>query len=74
LLLSQGISLTLDQYNAFVTALPLIESVLKKKGDTTVRPSYDGEGPAVAADEGGEETDGGEAAKQDEDDEEGSSA
>ena len=39
----QGISLALDQYNAFLKALPLIEEALKKKGDRVVRPNYDAE-------------------------------
>jgi hypothetical protein len=39
----QGISLTLEQYNAFVAALPILESVLTKRGDEVVRPDYEGE-------------------------------
>jgi hypothetical protein len=37
----QGISLTLDQYNAFVAALPLLESVIAKGGEKVVRPDFD---------------------------------
>ena len=38
----QGISLNIEQYNALVASLPLIESLLAKKGEETVRPDYDG--------------------------------
>lgn len=40
-LCKQGISLTLEQYNALMSAVPLIESVLTKKGDRVVRPEFD---------------------------------
>ncbi|KAF2859764.1 PC4-domain-containing protein [Piedraia hortae CBS 480.64] len=45
----KGISLTIDQLNAFVTLLPKLEKVLKEKGETVARPQYDG--PADAAQE-----------------------
>ena len=38
---NQGIALSLDQYNAFLTAAPLLESVLSKKDIQVVRPVYD---------------------------------
>lgn len=31
----------MDQYNAFVTALPLIESVLIEKNEKAIRPEYE---------------------------------
>jgi len=38
----QGISLSIDQYNALLAAAPLLESVLEKREQKTVRPEYDG--------------------------------
>ncbi|KAJ4336055.1 hypothetical protein N0V87_005635 [Didymella glomerata] len=37
----KGIALSLDQYNAFLTAAPLLESVLSKRDVQVVRPNYD---------------------------------
>ena len=36
----QGISLTIEQYNTLLAAVPLIESVLAKKEIQVVRPDY----------------------------------
>ncbi|KAF2647242.1 hypothetical protein K491DRAFT_723609 [Lophiostoma macrostomum CBS 122681] len=70
----KGISLNIEQYNALVAALPLLESILTKKGETSVRPDYDGEAPASAeADDDVDEDDEEDAkpsAKDDDDDEE----
>ncbi|KAJ4303264.1 hypothetical protein N0V90_002157 [Kalmusia sp. IMI 367209] len=38
----KGISLSIEQYNALLAALPLLESVLIEREDKTVRPNYDG--------------------------------
>lgn len=38
---NQGIALSLDQYNAFLTAVPLLESILSKEDVQVVRPDYD---------------------------------
>lgn len=46
--ISQGISLNLDQFNAFVELLPAIEGVLSSKGIQAARPKYD-QGPAKKA-------------------------
>ncbi|KAK5124384.1 hypothetical protein LTR85_001601 [Meristemomyces frigidus] len=57
----KGISLSIDQFTAVLDILPDIESVLKSKGITIPRPTYDGK-PATeepAAEEEDEE-DGGE--------------
>ncbi|KAF2273894.1 uncharacterized protein EI97DRAFT_382525 [Westerdykella ornata] len=43
----KGISLTLEQYNALMSAVPLIESVLTKKGDKVIRPNFDGDASPV---------------------------
>lgn len=43
LITTQGIALSLDQYNAFLTALPLLESVLSKRDVQVVRPDYKAE-------------------------------
>lgn len=40
-ILPQGISLTVDQYNALLAAAPLLESVLAQKKIEVVRPDYD---------------------------------
>jgi hypothetical protein len=40
----QGISLTVEQYNAILQAAPLIERVLKQQDVPVVRPDYDGLG------------------------------
>lgn len=36
----QGISLSLEQYSAFLELVPQIEDVLKTKGENVARPSY----------------------------------
>jgi hypothetical protein len=36
----QGISMPLDQVNAFIELLPDIEAVVRQKGETLVRPEY----------------------------------
>ncbi|KAJ4346612.1 uncharacterized protein N0V89_010543 [Didymosphaeria variabile] len=65
----KGISLPIDQYNAFLAAAPLLESVLTEKEEKVVRPNYDGEAPQPAeAEEGGDEQEGG-AGGEDEDEE-----
>lgn len=53
----QGISLSIDQYNALLTSAPLLESVLTEREEKTVRPKYDGEvaQPAEADEEGGDD-------------------
>ena len=38
---TQGISLTIDQYNALLASAPLIESALAKKDVQVVRPDYE---------------------------------
>ena len=40
---TQGISLTIDQYNALLASAPLIESALAKKDIQVVRPDYEGD-------------------------------
>lgn len=37
----QGISLSIEQYNALLAAAPLLESVLNKKDVHVARPNYD---------------------------------
>lgn len=44
----QGISLSVDQFNALVELLPQVESSLKAKGESVSRPSY-GENAAKSA-------------------------
>ncbi|KAF2201302.1 PC4-domain-containing protein [Delitschia confertaspora ATCC 74209] len=39
---SKGIALTLDQYNALLAAVPLIDAVLSEKGEKVTRPDYSG--------------------------------
>jgi hypothetical protein len=71
--LSQGISLNIEQYNALVAALPLLESLLTKKGEASVRPDYDGEAPAAAEaenDDEDEDEDAKPVVQDDDDDEE----
>lgn len=59
----QGISLSIEQYNALLAAAPLLESVLVEREEKVVRPEYDSEPAApVKKDEGGEEKDGEEEA------------
>ncbi|OAL01166.1 PC4-domain-containing protein [Phaeosphaeriaceae sp. SRC1lsM3a] len=43
----KGISLNLDQYNALISALPLLEVALAQKKVQAARPGYDA-GPSVA--------------------------
>lgn len=52
---NQGIALSLDQYNALLTAAPLLESVLSKKDVRVVRPDYDADPTAGEPDEETEE-------------------
>jgi replicative DNA helicase len=40
--IQQGISLTVEQYNALLRAAPLLERELVKAGEEVVRPDYDG--------------------------------
>lgn len=40
---TQGISMPIDQYSAFVKLLPLIENELVKKGEKVPRPEYNGQ-------------------------------
>ncbi|KAF2115310.1 transcriptional Coactivator p15-domain-containing protein [Lophiotrema nucula] len=61
----KGISLTIDQYNALVSSLPLIESALVKQGEKVIRPDYDGDGAGAAGSDDEEE----EVAQSPEDDE-----
>lgn len=53
----QGISLTIDQYNALLASAPLIESALAKKDLQVVRPDYEADLSAKIEDtkEGDEE-------------------
>ncbi|KAF1963731.1 PC4-domain-containing protein [Byssothecium circinans] len=44
----KGIALSMDQYNALVAAMPLIETVLVDKKEDVVRPDYDA--PLATAD------------------------
>lgn len=37
----QGISLSIDQYNALLAAAPLLETVLHKKDVPVTRPNYE---------------------------------
>ncbi|KAL9076023.1 MAG: hypothetical protein Q9157_003825, partial [Trypethelium eluteriae] len=58
----KGISLPIDQFTAFVEALPAIERVLRDKGETVPRPKFDDVGDDVEQDqkddeEGSEEAD-----------------
>ena len=52
---NQGIALSLDQYNAFLTAAPLLESVLSKRDVQVVRPDYDADLNAAKPDNEQEE-------------------
>lgn len=44
---NQGTALSLDQYNALLTAAPLLESVLSKKDAQIARSDYDSEPTAA---------------------------
>ncbi|KAJ4383607.1 hypothetical protein N0V86_001662 [Didymella sp. IMI 355093] len=52
---NQGISLSLDQYNALLTAAPLLESVLSKKEVQVARPDYNAGSGVAEVDEKEEE-------------------
>ncbi|KAK4497991.1 hypothetical protein PRZ48_010647 [Zasmidium cellare] len=64
----KGISLNLDQFNAFVELLPQLENVLTAKGIKVPRPKYDQASSKKAAAEEEEEEDR-EDSEDDEDDE-----
>ncbi|KAL9092224.1 MAG: hypothetical protein Q9159_000983 [Coniocarpon cinnabarinum] len=49
----KGISMTLEQYNAFVGAMPGVEQALRSKGQEVLRPQYDGSNDAT--DKGGDD-------------------
>ncbi|KAL1597138.1 hypothetical protein SLS60_008720 [Paraconiothyrium brasiliense] len=69
----KGISLSIDQYNAFLAAAPLLESVLTEKEEKVARPNYDGEVPQPAEGKEGsddEQEGGAKGGDGDEDDEE----
>lgn len=51
----QGISLSLDQYNALMEVLPEVETALAKKGQTVVRPNFEGNAAKDKADEDDDE-------------------
>lgn len=51
----KGIALTAEQYNAMLTAAPLIEATLAKMGETVIRPDYSG--AAAVADEAKDDED-----------------
>lgn len=61
--------MTLDQYNALLTAAPLLESVLAKENLEVARPNYDSPPSAAAAESGSGsgEDEAEEAASDDED-------
>ncbi|KAK0640175.1 putative RNA polymerase II transcriptional coactivator [Lasiodiplodia hormozganensis] len=51
----KGISLSLDQYNALMEVLPEVETALAKKGQTVVRPNFEGNAAKDKADENDDE-------------------
>ncbi|THW93585.1 PC4-domain-containing protein [Aureobasidium pullulans] len=51
----KGISLSLEQFSAFLEVLPEIEAALKSKGQELPRPNYASEGPSIAAESEQEE-------------------
>jgi hypothetical protein len=51
----KGIALTMEQWNALMAAAPLLEGVLKEKGETVSRPNYEGESETLAKKEDDEE-------------------
>ncbi|KAF1979829.1 PC4-domain-containing protein [Bimuria novae-zelandiae CBS 107.79] len=66
----KGISLTMEQYNTLLAAVPLIESVLTQRNEKTVRPNYDGEiAQPAKAEESAQDQDA-EAKSEDDDEEE----
>ncbi|KAL9104692.1 MAG: hypothetical protein Q9163_000370 [Psora crenata] len=65
----KGISLPVDQYNAFMTFLPELESALLAKGAEVVRPDFNGDGVSKREEAGaGEEEVEEEKAHNDDDD------
>ncbi|KAJ9228553.1 hypothetical protein DTO166G5_8471 [Paecilomyces variotii] len=52
----KGISLPIEQFSAFVSLLPEIESVLHEKGIAVPRPEYNESGEKVEADKGNSDT------------------
>lgn len=55
---NQGISLTLDQFNAVIELLPHIETVLVGKGEKVSRPDYTAQTEPVGREEDDDEGDG----------------
>ncbi|CAD0018791.1 unnamed protein product [Aureobasidium pullulans] len=51
----KGISLSLEQFSAFLEVLPEIEAALKSKDQELPRPNYTSEGPSIAAESEQEE-------------------
>jgi uridine kinase len=51
----KGIALTMEQYNNLLAAAPLLEEVLKGKGEEVVRPDYDAKPVVPVKDEEDEE-------------------
>ena len=51
----KGIALTMEQYNNLLAAAPLLEKVLREKGETVVRPDYEEKPTAAGQDEEHEE-------------------
>ena len=45
----QGISLSIEQYNALLAAAPLLETVLSKKNIKVARPDYKADSSAAEA-------------------------
>lgn len=67
----QGISLTVEQYNALLAAAPLIEAALAKKDIRVVRPDYEGDAGAKGdVEEKSKEQGGEEGGEEDDEDEE----
>lgn len=65
----KGISMTVDQYTAFLELIPEIEQVLKSKGVTVPRPQYDKKASVKEEDENeNDEHEDGDAAEDDEKD------
>lgn len=51
----KGISLSLDQFNALIASLPLLESSLAKLGKETVRPDYNASEEEAPVEEAGKQ-------------------
>jgi hypothetical protein len=68
----KGIALTLEQYNNLLAAAPLLEQVLREKGEEVVRPDYDSKPVVLVKDEEDkeEEVEEGAVRKVDDEDEE----